>query len=237
MTTTLSVLGFLFLVGIGSVVALTPRPATWTPIPQRWREVVAKAAAPVLGLAVLAALLMIRPALAIGAGVLAGLGWYLLTVLPKIREKRAVDEDILALVVHLRLALGRGVPPRGALRSFAVDVQPGRPLAERIERCLKAVQLGWDFKRAFLEIVVRDNRHLRRLSQMLQALEKSQEPQEILARFTERVIGEMRQELRVQNRRRLMIGLVTTVLLMMVALMIALLEPTLWTMLQVFGAL
>lgn len=235
--TFLSGVGFLLLVVVGSVLALAPGPKTWTPVPSKWRTMLARAAAPAVGLALFGSLWLIQPAVAIGAGLVGTVGWYLVTVLPTYREKKAVNEDILGLVVYMRMSLGRGAPPRQALHEFATNIRPGRPLAKRIEHFIQAVEIGWKFKRAFEQIVIGENRHLRRLSQMMQALERSHQPQTILQRFTERIVDELRQELRIKNRRQLMLGLVVTVLFMMAALLIALLEPTLWTMVQIFSDL
>jgi ferric-dicitrate binding protein FerR (iron transport regulator) len=164
-------------------------------------------------------------ALAIGIGV-AIAGVLLVGQLSGKKEKREASEDVLALLAHLRQMLSRGIKSHDALRTFAAEVEPGRALALRSEKCLTTVALGGDLYRAFEMWVAQDNPHLQALSDLLREVDESTDPRATMDRLSRKVLRDLQREMRFAGKRRALAGIVVTVVGLFPALMLALLEPT-----------
>ncbi len=153
------------------------------------------------------------------------------------REKQEAAEDVLPLVAHLRQTLGRGTTIPESLRAFALEVEPGRALARRVEGCLGAMEMGVDVHQAFDAWVARDNKHLQALGDLLREVKRSREPQATLDRLTRKIVADLRQEMRFRVKRQALLSIVVTVMGLFPPLMLALLEPAAFRLAQsvIFG--
>jgi hypothetical protein len=171
------------------------------------------------------------------AAMLAGLGFITVGLLwtrqmSGMREKQQAAEDVLPLVAHLRQNLGRGATIPEALRAFAQEVEPGRALARRVEGCLGAVEMGVDLHPAFDAWVARDDRHLQALGDLLREVKRSREPQATLDRLARKIMNDVRQEMRFRVKRQALLSIVVTVVGLFPPLMLALLEPAAYRLVQ-----
>jgi hypothetical protein len=148
------------------------------------------------------------------------------------REKREVAEDVLSLVAHLRQTLGRGTTLVESLRAFALEVEPDRALAHRVEGCLAAVEMGVDLHQAFEAWVARDDKHLQALGDLLREVQRSREPQATLDRLSRKIVNDLRLEMRLRVKRQALLSIVVTVTGLFPPLMLALLEPAAYRLAQ-----